>query len=167
MDDGVFYGCNNLERIIVDIDNPQYDSRNNCNAIIETRSNTLIVGCQNTIIPNDIASIDTLAFRGCQKLTSIVIQGSIAIIPDFVFAFCRGLTTVTLHSGIMAIGKMAFYGCKSLNNITIKSTSISSIGSKAFFKIGKKATIKVPKSVKKDLTSKLEKSKLDKKTVVK
>ena len=146
MDDGVFYGCNNLERIIVDIDNPQYDSRNNCNAIIETRSNTLIVGCQNTIIPNDIASIDTLAFRGCQKLTSIVIPGSIAIIPDFVFAFCRGLTTVTLHSGIMAIGKMAFYGCENISSIIFPDT-ITSIDERAFAGCDKLKAITIPHSI--------------------
>ncbi|MBQ5474847.1 MAG: leucine-rich repeat protein, partial [Lachnospiraceae bacterium] len=55
----------------VDIDNPKYDSRDNCNAIIETSSNQLIVGCKNTIIPNTVTTIGTYAFSNCKSLTSI------------------------------------------------------------------------------------------------
>ena len=52
-----FEGCKSLTNITVDENNTKYDSRNGCNAIIETASNTLIVGCQNTIIPNSVTSI--------------------------------------------------------------------------------------------------------------
>lgn len=47
----VFRSCDNLASIIVQNDNPIFDSRDNCNAIIETATNTLIAGCKNTIIP--------------------------------------------------------------------------------------------------------------------
>lgn len=43
---GVFIGCPNLTYITIDGDNTVYDSRNNCNAIIETATNTLIYGCK-------------------------------------------------------------------------------------------------------------------------
>ena len=39
---GAFIGCSDLTTIIVENGNPKYDSRNNCNAIIETATNTLI-----------------------------------------------------------------------------------------------------------------------------
>ena len=143
---GACCGYNNLERIIVDIDNPQYDSRDNCNAIIETQSNTLIAGCQNTVIPDGITNIDTWAFEGCIKLTKIVIPGSVASIPDFVFEFCTGLTNVTLHDGITSIGKMAFYGCEKLSNIVFPD-SITTIGERAFAGCDKLTRITIPYSV--------------------
>ena len=143
---GACCGYNNLERIIVDIDNPKYDSRDNCNAIIETQSNTLIAGCQNTVIPDGITNIDTWAFEGCIKLTKIVIPGSVASIPDFVFEFCTGLTNVTLHDGITSIGKMAFYGCEKLSNIVFPD-SITTIGERAFAGCDKLTRITIPYSV--------------------
>ena len=53
----VFAGCSGLESITVENGNNRYDSRNNCNAIIETSTNTLIAGCKNTVIPNSVTSI--------------------------------------------------------------------------------------------------------------
>jgi len=46
----------------VDGGNGKYDSRDNCNAIIETASNTLIAGCMNSIIPNSVTTIGNEAF---------------------------------------------------------------------------------------------------------
>lgn len=57
IDDTTFSGCNGLTSIIVDKNNPVYDSRDNCNAIIETASNTLIFRCSTTVVPHDVTSI--------------------------------------------------------------------------------------------------------------
>ena len=67
---GVFIGCYGLTNITVDENNLAYDSRNNCNAIIETASNTLVSGCQSTIIPNSVTTIGVEAFEYCSSLTS-------------------------------------------------------------------------------------------------
>ena len=56
---GAFGGCSGLASIVVGSGNTQYDSRNNCNAIIETATNTLIAGCKTTLIPNSVTSIAT------------------------------------------------------------------------------------------------------------
>ena len=45
-----FSGCNSLQSIVVAKGNPKYDSREGCNAIIETATNKLIVGCPSTTI---------------------------------------------------------------------------------------------------------------------
>ena len=64
-----FDGCISLESIIVDSNNTVYDSRENCNAIIETNSNTLVCGCKTTKIPNSVTSIGSSAFSLCISLS--------------------------------------------------------------------------------------------------
>ena len=92
--DGAFYNCSGLTSIVVESGNPRYDSHNNCNAIIETASNTLIAGCKNTTIPKSVTAIGDLAFAGCDGLTSIVIPNSVTEIDYFAFYECFGLTDV-------------------------------------------------------------------------
>ncbi len=55
--ESAFLNCKSLTQIKVAPDNPVYDSRDNCNAIIETKSNTLIAGCASTVIPNSVTTI--------------------------------------------------------------------------------------------------------------
>ena len=66
-----YYGCSSLERIEVDEANTVYDSRENCNAIIHTSTNELVVGCKNSKIPNSVTSLGDYCFEGCSSLTSI------------------------------------------------------------------------------------------------
>ncbi|MBO5749153.1 MAG: leucine-rich repeat protein, partial [Muribaculaceae bacterium] len=91
----VFSDCNSLTSIVVDSGNTKYDSRNDCNAIIKTASNTLIAGCQNTIIPNSVTSIGNEAFYNCSSLTSIEIPNSVTSIGWYAFAFCTNLKEIT------------------------------------------------------------------------
>ena len=127
---GVFGGCSSLTSIIVQNGNPTYDSRNNCNAIIETRSNTLIAGCPTTIIPNSVTSIGYSAFNGCESLTSIIIPNSIKNIGKRAF-YRTGLTFITIPNSVESIGDSAFAGCSSLTSVTIPN-SVTSIGVDAF-----------------------------------
>jgi len=83
-----FAGCTGLSSIIVEEGNSKYDSRNNCNAIIEKGSNTLIAGCKNTIIPNSVKSIGNYAFFVCSSLTSITIPNSVTRIANYAFYEC-------------------------------------------------------------------------------
>jgi len=85
---GALYRCSNLTSITVDAGNPVYDSRENCNAIIKTSSNKLIVGCKNSTIPNSVTSIEYNAFEGCTGLTSITIPNSVTIIGQYAFYDC-------------------------------------------------------------------------------
>ena len=127
-----FSGCSGLTSITVASDNPKYDSRNNCNAIIETSTNTLISGCMNTSIPNSVTTIGVSAFSGCSGLTSVTIPNSVTSIGDEAFCYCRSLTSVTIPNSVTYIGDDAFYYCSSLTSVTIPS-SITSIGDEAFY----------------------------------
>ena len=102
-----FEDCISLSNINVASDNPVYDSRENCNAIIETASNTLIAGCNNTVIPHGIISIGYGAFRE-SGITSIVIPGSVHTIGEKAFMQCESLTDVTLSEGLLLIDEEAF-----------------------------------------------------------
>lgn len=77
-----------LENISVNCGNPRYDSRGGCNAVIETETNSLILGCKNTIIPDTVTSIQKSAFLGCD-MTSIVIPKSVTFIHDDAFYDCE------------------------------------------------------------------------------
>jgi len=84
----VFSYCSNLASIKVETGNLTYDSRDNCNAIIETATNTLIAGCLSTTIPESVTSIGDNAFFGCHKLTSIDIPNSVTSIGYQAFRDC-------------------------------------------------------------------------------
>ena len=107
-----FVGCSGLTSIVVESGNSVYDSRNNCNAIIETASNTLIVGCKNTMIPSGITSIGSCAFWSCHGLTSIDIPPSVTSINNGAFCYCEGLISITSYiTDVFMTGWNAFSGC--------------------------------------------------------
>ena len=144
--DNAFYSCIGLTSIQVESGNTVYDSRNNCNAIIETASNTLLLGCQNTIIPNTVTGIGDNAFYCCEGLTSISIPNSVKNIGDNAFQGCTGLTTVNLPNSITKIGKNAFLACRGLTSVNIPN-SVTNIDEKAFFGCDNLKSITIPKSV--------------------
>ena len=127
-----FSGCSGLTSVTVDKNNGTYDSRNNCNAIIETSTNKLIVGCNNTIIPNSVTSIGDGAFAYCSGLTSVTIPNSVTSIGEFAFSDCSGLTSVTIPNSVTSIGGYAFSGCSGLTSVTFNAEKCTEMGSNSF-----------------------------------
>ena len=126
--------------------NPNYISPNDCNAIIEKETKTLIAGCSTTVIPEDVTSIGANAFRDNQSLTSIVIPSSITSIGDYAFYYCSGLTSVTIPNSITVIGQGVFANCSGLTSVEIPN-SVTSIGYAAFAGCKGLPSVTIPNSV--------------------
>ncbi len=122
--EGFLSGCNALSYITVDENNVYYDSRNYCNAIIDTYTDTLVAGCANTVIPADVVEIGMSAFCGVSSLTNITIPASVKRISGNAFSGCNTLASVTLSEGLESIGNSAF-SCTSIANIEFPSTLTS------------------------------------------
>ena len=154
--DYAFYGCSALESIIVEEGNTIYDSRENCNAIIETATNTLIAGFKNTVIPYSVTSIGDWAFSGCSSLTSVTIPNSVTSIGEGAFSYCYGLESIIVEEGnticdsrencnaiIETATNTLIYGCKN----TVIPNSVTSIGDGAFNYCTGLTSITIPNSV--------------------
>lgn len=127
--------CSGLTSIQVEIGNTVYDSRDNCDAIIETASNRLITGCNNTSIPNSVTSIGDIAFATCKGLTSVNIPSSVTHIGNEAFLGCSGLTSVNIGNSVTDIGYNAFWGCCELNDVYchISNPSLITMGRDVFY----------------------------------
>lgn len=163
-----FSDCNGLISISVDNGNMKYDSRNSCNAIIETETNALIAGCKNTTIPNSIHSIGGAfkdckglttvtipnsvttigvgAFYGCSGLISVDIPNSVTSVSEWAFAFCTSLSSINLPNSITGITPHLFEGCSGLTSVSIPN-SVTSIGGSAFFSCSDLTSVTIPNSV--------------------
>ena len=82
----------------VDPANPVFDSRNNCNGIIETATNNLVAGCVTTVIPNTVKSI-TNAFFSNNDVKTIHIPASVENINGQAFSYCYYLERLNVESG--------------------------------------------------------------------
>ncbi len=127
----VFDECPNIETVVVDANNTVYDSRNNCNAIIETATNKLVLGCQNTVIPNTVTELGFYSFGSVTGLTEITIPNSVTVLGESAFSSCHALTSITLPNSIVSIKKNAFAYCVNLQSITLPS-SLKYIGANTF-----------------------------------
>ena len=130
------FSSKDLKTITVNSGNSVYDSRNNCNALIETEYNVLINGCQNTIIPNSVTGIYYDAFKDCSGLTGVLnIPNSVTYIENGAFSGCTGLTgELTIPNSVTYIGGSAFSGCTGLTGELTIPVSVTDIGSNAFYR---------------------------------
>ena len=154
----IFMGCKNLTEIKVDENNEYYDSRDNCNAIVETKTNTLIMGCNASTIPNTVTTIGRYAFQDCENLavehlpTSVVKVGANAFdntplcpytstpqegafyIDHILYRYYTSnpetATTLTVKEGTLGIAEYACAGLK-LSSLTLPS-SLKCISAGAF-----------------------------------
>ena len=113
-----FAGCGAIECISVDENNPTYDNRGGCNAIIETHTNTLIKGCKSTVIPENVKVIGDWAFECCKDLETINIPKTVTAIGRQAFS-ATGLKQISLPDGLMSIGDSAFEQCVALTNVKL------------------------------------------------
>lgn len=150
-----FYGCNDLTSITVEDGNPNYDSRDNCNAICDKQKRWVIATCKNTVIPQTITGIGTFAFAYRQDLNEFKVPKHIGIINDNAFAYsnlwnvtladnddliigrwafgqCKELRTVKIGHGIRNIDEQVFMGCSKLSNIYVNAPLIPKVKNTTF-----------------------------------
>ena len=156
--DYAFFGCPGtcLTSIVVAAGNPNYDSRENCNALIETSSNTLLRGCNTTVIPNSVTSIAYHAFYMCTGLTSIEIPNSVTSFGGQAFYGCSGLTSLVVEPGnpifdsrencnaiIRTSDNLLIEGI----NTTVIPNSVTSIAYHAFYGCSGLTSVEIPSSM--------------------
>ena len=178
-----FYGCTKLktlfipksvisigpfeeyffETIIVDEENPIYDSRDNCNAIIETASNTLLIGCVSTTIPSSVTSVASGAFSGigsrCGESAFYSFDESNGILTisgrgdmynynsnSSWYSYREDILKVIIKSGVTTIGSRAFSECSNLTSVSIPE-GVTSIESSAFQGCSGLTILAIPNSV--------------------
>ena len=122
-------GCYNLESIEVVDGNKVYESLGS-NVIVERNTNTLLLGCKNSVIPSSVAAIGAEAFYNCQ-IARIQIPESVKSIGYNAFASCDYLTEVTLPEGIDSIASGAFRDCNRLVTIEFPKT-LRYLGERSF-----------------------------------
>lgn len=140
--EGVLSNCNKLSSITVDTNNQQFDSRNNCNAIVVSHSNKLIAACNKSVIPQSISIIGKKAFASCYNITSLQIPNGLRVIEAQAFKDCINLSTISIPEGCIRIDGASFDGCQSLKEVQIPS-SVSEIDYNPFTDCPQLQTIKV------------------------
>lgn len=128
--EGCFCGCTSLKSITVDPENTVYDSRENCNAIIQTAKNTLIEGCNTSFIPYGVEIIGEYAFYN-RKITSITIPETVIRITQRAFSGCTMLAAITIPESVKDIWYEAFQNCTSLASAAVLGSV--SFGSRVFY----------------------------------
>ena len=144
---GAFLGCYGLNTIKVEDGNPTYDSRQNCNAIIETATETLLYGSSSAVVPDGVRTIAPYSFFNT-GVTKAELPASVTTIGENAFRDCRKLTSVTIPKGVAEISQHAFYGCNGLTRLTIED-GVGIIGYESFMKCSSLKELEIPGSVRK------------------
>lgn len=117
--DDIFYYARNLESLSVEAGNTMFDSRDNCNAIIETATNTLRIGCINTVIPETVTAIGVKAFSGKPGLKEVSLPNSVTSLGWAAFWADTDLTKVRLSAGITDLAVSPFGGCDRITSFEV------------------------------------------------
>ena len=141
-----FHDCKGVTAITVAEGNTVYDSREDCNAIVKSSTNTMVLGCQNSTFPATVTVIGTSAFQGCTNLQRINLPEGIKTISELAFSGCTGLLSVSLPSTLTTIDVCAFSYCSALTDVILPE-GLKTIESSAFeYCLGLKS-ISIPSSV--------------------
>ena len=138
-----FSACDSIRTIKVKRGNKVYDSRKGCNAIIETATDKLIVGCCATSIPEGVKEIEEFAFSktgikeikfpstletigahafyNCNSLKDVVIPGNVRSVGFSAFT-ASGVERVVVENGVEEIGAGAFSSCKNLRYVSLPAS---------------------------------------------
>ena len=153
--DHVFYGCNNLSKIVAP-SNVASKIVKNCDVSsvdVEILGNFIdelaFIDCRclNSItIPDTIIKIGGAAFRDCINLNSVKLGNRTTSIGYEAFKGCISLKSLTIPESVRKIEGHAFNNCTGLTSITIPQNVVY-IGESAFYNCTGLTSIRIPKSV--------------------
>jgi len=142
---GSFVGtCPLLQRIEVSAENPVFDSRNHCNAIMETATNRLIAGCKSTVVPQETTAFGFGAFEGCYNLESIHIPEGVTSIGTLAFNCGLNLTAIELPSSLTTIEHAAFAHC-AFQSVVSHALTPPTLSDEAFHEIPRSCILTIPR----------------------
>ncbi|OQC50390.1 MAG: hypothetical protein BWX57_00218 [Tenericutes bacterium ADurb.Bin024] len=137
-----FAECPLITSITVASENRYFDDRENCNAVIEKKTNKMVVGCNVSTIPSTVVALGAYLFAGC-TFESITIPATITVLENSVFNGCINLKTVVIQSAITKIANYTFNGCRALTSVNIPET-VTEIGDSAFYNCSALTELKLP-----------------------
>lgn len=96
--------------------------------------NSTLLNDSTLTLPSTIKTINSHAFRSCDKLTgSLIIPDGVTSIGASAFRGCSGFTgSLTLPSSLTSIGASAFDGCSGFTGSLVIPSNITMIGADAF-----------------------------------
>ena len=141
-----FSNCDSLRSIRVHKDNPTFDSREDCNAIIHTETNCMLVGCAASYVPNTVNRIGESAFWHCHSLLNITIPASITAIDAWAFCGCISLSVLHIPDSVTQIGERAFRCCASLTEVVLPD-HVTHLYKETFFRCDKLSVLSIGRSV--------------------
>lgn len=139
-------GCTGLESLRMHKANPRFDSRYDCNAIIDSENLKLVTGCYVSKIPDDVTTIGYESFAECSNIESVLIPDGVTDIEPLAFFKCYSLREINIPDKVESIGYHTFAGCRSLKFVELPA-SVERIGMGAFYAAGIE-TLLVPKGMK-------------------
>ena len=106
-----FKGCSGITSISISVENARYTDAGN--TIIDRKTNTLVLGCKYSEIPNDgsVTVIGSYAFYGCADLSYIKIPDTVTRIDIYAFYGCNGLTYFDIPDSVTDVLAYAFGEC--------------------------------------------------------
>ena len=127
---GHLAGCP-ITSLTVAAGNAKYDSRGNCNAVIETAEDELVLGCAISTVPDGIKIIGYEAFWAETQEFSITLPESVWYISNRAFHLATGLKSINFPEKLNYIGDEAFVNCILLTSLTLPDET-EHIGGMAF-----------------------------------
>lgn len=145
IEERAFIDCGKVEKITIDKSNLKYDSRDDCNAIVETKLNRIIFGCSKTVFVDTITSIGEHAFSYCSKLKELTLPNTITEVKSYAFENCDNLKIAELPSSLKLVEGFIFQECKNLKEV-ILNEGIENIDFAAFYECDNLVSINIPNS---------------------
>lgn len=101
-----FHSCEKIESVTVEEGNPVYYSENNC--IINQLTNTVVIGCKNSVIPEGVVAIGPFAFGQCGLTHMLDIPSSVTSLGSHAFMCCDDPGSLVVPETVTDIAPEAF-----------------------------------------------------------